>query len=94
MEGKFIALHDPNAKKPYGFDWGTSWLGAGDMIDTSTWSIDPTGPTLSSPSNTDTTTYVTISGGTPGQKYRVINDIVTTDGLEDRRSFVLVCLDR
>lgn len=93
MERKFFILHDPNAKKPYGFDW-SEWLDTGDSVVSQDWSASPTGLTLSDAAISASTTYTWVDGGTDGVDYVIHNDIVTANGLEDRRSFVLLCRDR
>jgi hypothetical protein len=77
--------HDPNADLDYGWDW-SDWLGS-DVITASTWSVDPTGPTLHNPTFSDTATTVWISGGTSGAVHRVINHITTDNLREEDSSF-------
>lgn len=93
MERRFIVVHDPNAKKPYGFDW-VNWLDEGDSLESQQWSISPSGPTLSSPTLSGTQAYVWVDGGVAGVNYRLIDDIVTANGIEDRRSISVICVDR
>lgn len=84
--------HDPDADLPYGINW-TAWL-AGDTIATSTWTVSGSGVTLHDDDNTTTATTVWAAGGTEGTKYDLTNHIVTTAGLEDDRTIVLVCASR
>lgn len=58
-----------------------------DTITTSTWSSSQNGATIVSTSNTTTTATAKISA-TPG-KYRIINKIVTANGLTDERIIIL-----
>ena len=84
---------DPDAKLDYGVDW-SDWLATGDTIATSTWAITPTGPTLASESNDDTSTVVWVSGCTRGVVYTLTNSIVDNDGREEDRSITLICEER
>lgn len=74
---------DPNATLDYGFNW-LDWLGS-DTISTSTW-IVPDGITKASDTNTTTTTTIWLSGGSAGQRYRLVNRIVTAGGRTQDRS--------
>lgn len=77
---------DPDAILDYTINW-SQWLN-GDTIDTSTWNV-PSGITLVSSSADDTSATIIISGGTVGTYYSITNHIVTIDGLEDDRSFIV-----
>jgi hypothetical protein len=93
---KIFDNYDPDAKKPYFIDW-TAYLASPlvDTIATSTWSATPTGLTLYDASEASGVTSVWISGGKAGKTYQVTNHIVTTTyGIEDDRTFVLVCQER
>lgn len=70
----------PAEKKDYQIAWST-WLPSGDTISTSTWTV-PDGITEDDARTTNDTTTATIwlSGGTVGQKYRVVNSITTAQG--------------
>ena len=68
-------------------DW-SDWLGAGDTISVSAWSVE-TGLTVDSESNTSTSATVIISGGTAGKVYKVENDITTANGLQASRVWFL-----
>lgn len=83
---------DPNAVLDYIIDW-TEWLGIGDTIKTSTWTV-PTGLTKDSDSKTTTTATVWLSGGTAGQEYMVTNSIETISGRKEDRSFNIVVAQR
>lgn len=74
---------DPSAVLDYQIDWST-WLGT-DTITTSTWTV-PTGITQASAMNTTTTATVWVSGGKAGQRYTLVNRIVTAGGRTDERS--------
>jgi len=74
---------DPSAVLDYQIDWST-WLGT-DTITTSTWTV-PTGITQASATNTTTTATVWVSGGKAGQRYTLVNRIVTAGGRTDERS--------
>ena len=94
---------DPNAEKPYGFDWyDTSdadkppYLESGETITASTWTV-PSGITKVSDSFTDTTTTIRLSGGTEGESYIITNTIETSggpaSGRDDERSFEIIITD-
>lgn len=74
----------------YSIDW-FRWL-AGDAILTSTWSVAPTGPTLSLGSNTTTTTTIWASGGTLGVLYTITCVITTAAGRTKAHAFQLSVL--
>lgn len=79
-----MMFKDPDAKKPYFINW-SDWLGA-DLIVASTWSA-PDGITLSNDSvENDTTAIVWVEGGTVGDTYKLVNHIVTQNGLEEDAS--------
>ena len=91
MPDSFII--DPDAKLDYSVNW-EHWLDDDDAIDTSTWAITPTGPTLSGSTHDDTGTIVWVDGCTSGTTYTLTNSIVTDDGREDDRSITLHCEQR
>jgi hypothetical protein len=71
---------DPDDILDYEIDW-TAWLGglSADTILTSTW-IVPSGLTMNSSSNTDTTAKLWLSDGTDGETYLITNRITTSVG--------------
>ena len=83
----------PGQKLDWSFDY-SDWLGV-DTLSSSAWTVSPTGPTLSSGSNTDTvaTTFVddTALAMVFGREYELKNSIVTTGGRKDSRSVILRC---
>jgi hypothetical protein len=87
-------IKDPSAKLDYQVDW-SSWLAASETISTSTWVVQSgITQTTPSPSNTTTTATIWLSGGTAGTEYTITNHIVTNQGREDERSFVVNVQDR
>lgn len=98
----FLALKDPQAVLNYSVRWH-EWLGSGETISASTWSI--TGPespialavdsdtigdyTGQSPILSNTVATVIISGGTAGVTYTLTNHIITSEGIEDDRSITI-----
>ena len=68
---------DANEVLDYVVDWAD--LLAGDVIDTSTWTV-PVGITKGAEYKTATTTTVWLSGGTDGQDYQLLNRITTLGG--------------
>jgi hypothetical protein len=88
-EKGYYIFKDPQANLDYSNDW-SSWLPAGDIVIISTWAGD-TGVTLTSPSITGGTLTTTfIAGGIIGTEYRINNNITTSSGRIDERSFRLV----
>jgi len=87
---------DPDAVLDYGFNWkkeGSPWLEDGETISTSEWTV-PTGLTKDSDSKTDTTTTIWLSGGTVGETYRIVNEIITNQTRKENRSIDIVMVDR
>jgi hypothetical protein len=65
---------DPDEVLDYGIDWSQRL--AGDIIDTSTFTV-PSGIVMNSQSHTNTTTTIWLSGGSEGVSYDILNRIVT-----------------
>lgn len=81
---------DPDARKDYQLDWGTSYLQDGETLSSSTWEIvSPPDAILTigtgsySATNTTTTATVWLVGGTLGKTYYVTNHITTSAGRID-----------
>ncbi len=92
---EFYVPKDPDAVVDVGLDW-TTWLGQtspADTISTSTWTPD-TGLTVDSDENTTTKTKAWLSGGTAGQRYNLVNRIVTANGRTVDRTIAVVCRNR
>lgn len=77
----------------YEINWATRGLGT-DTIDTSEWSVFPSGlgTTSPAPTKTATTTTVWLSGGVADTNYLVTNTITTVGGRELQDSFILNCI--
>lgn len=89
-----IHKKDPNEIVTYEIDW-SNWL-KGDTISTSDWltlESSVSGITEDSSSNTDTTTTITLSGGSDGAKYSLTNQIVTAAGLKKERVLIVRVMD-
>lgn len=95
MTTDFYKLVDPDATEDFSFDW-TNYLSeiGNDTIATSTWSVSPSGPTLSNDSNTDYAAVCYISGCEAGIVYSLSNKIVTALGRTAERSISLRCAER
>jgi hypothetical protein len=91
----FDAIKDPEAVLDYTIDW-SPWLPDTDIIITSSWSLDPSGGslTIAAESDTATTATVWLSGGERRRKYKVINHILTQAGREDDRTILLEIQDK
>jgi hypothetical protein len=82
----------PGATLDYTMEWANV---LGDRtISSSTWSIYPTGPTLSGNANTTDTATTKIAGCTLGQVYRLTNEVVTSGGTTEEQSIILRCEKR
>ena len=91
---------DVEAQLVYTFDWST-WLADGDTIATVTYAAaarrnDPTPIVIESSGITDSNsdTYVELSGGQADKTYIITAKVTTSDGVIDRRSFRVKCVNR
>jgi hypothetical protein len=76
-----------------GFNWDDQdWLGT-ETISSSSWTIGPSGPTLSASANNTTTTSVKVSGCTYGQQYTLRNTVGTSGSQTGVREIQLRCTD-
>ena len=91
---------DTEARLTYTFDW-SEWLEGNDSIQSVNYTVaarrnDPTPVIIESEgiadSNTDT--YVELSGGQEKKTYIVTAEVVTSDGLKDRRNFRMNVVNR
>lgn len=76
--GLSLEVKAPDEVRDYSIDWSTRLL-TGDTIASSTYTLD-TGITEVSTAIDGTSTVIRISGGTLGERYKVENEVVTTDG--------------
>lgn len=91
-QGSWIAK-DPEAQLIYSMDW-SEWLPTGDTLSAVTYSLqvranDPE-PLVNEDdglAESNTWTYIELSGGQVGKVYTVTAEVTTTSGLVDRRSF-------
>jgi hypothetical protein len=91
---------DTEAQLAYTFNW-SSWLDSGDTIASVEYEVaarrnDPTPIVIESQgrADTNTDTYVELSGGQADKTYVVTCKITTTNGLIDRRAFRVNVVDR
>ena len=87
-----LLLKDPAAVLDYAIDWGADYLGDGDLISQSDWSVDPEEPggiAVVSNDFDDAISSVQAGGGIAGRLYRLSNRVVTQAGRTDERSIVL-----
>lgn len=91
---------DVEAVMIYTFDWST-WLDSGDTIAAVEYSAaarinDPSPITIvnSGITDTDTDTYVQLSGGQVNKTYVVTAKVTTGNGVVDRRNFRVKCVNR
>ena len=85
-EGLYI-IKDPQAVKDYTINWA-DWLN-GDIITEIDWTVDPA-LTVVNEGNTGTTTFIEISGGTPGKAHVCTCHVKTNNNREDDQSFRVV----
>ena len=75
----------------YSVDWGRDYLD-GDALASSSWTVDPVelgGLALIASQFDLLIATVEVSGGLEGKLYRLVNQVVTASGREDRRSIML-----
>lgn len=86
-----IYLKDPQARIDYAIDWNPGFL-AGAAIAESAWNVSPEeagGIAVDTASTLGTKTIAVLTGGVPGQIYRVSNNVTLSDGRINTRSVVL-----
>lgn len=79
---------DPDAVRPFVFDWSRYLAPTGDTIDSATVTVEA-GLTKDSSSNTDTTVTVWLSGGSVNTTYTVACKVVTNGGVTDERTVTI-----
>jgi len=89
---------DSEAQLSYQLNW-TNWLPDSDLVTSSSWSVESiTGDadplTVTGNSFTNTSTTVTVTGGTTGNIYKVYNTIGTDQSNTDRRHFRIKVQER
>jgi hypothetical protein len=92
-----FVLKDPDAVLDYLFDWGADYLGDGDLLAASEWSVDPDeqgGVAVTGSDFAPSTSTVKVGGGIAGRIYRVVNKVTTASGRVDERSIVIRVEDR
>lgn len=94
----YLIEKGPASIEPQGFDWTNylAELGAGVTISTSTYAVSPSSMTLSGASivTGNLKTVVTLNGGSLGGYYTVTNQIATSNGVVDERSFYVQVVNR
>ena len=89
-------LIDPDEKLDFTVDW-SDWLDTGvEISGTPTWTISPTGPTISGKTNTTTAATAFIEGATLGVTYLLQCKIVTNAATPQtaERTITLRCEQR
>lgn len=85
-----VFLKDPDATIDYMVDWGANYLEQDETIQSSSWTVKPTGEiTLGVASLSGTSAKIFVSGGVAGHVYQLGNRIVTSGGRTDERSLVI-----
>ncbi len=91
-----VFLKDPGAVLDYAIDWGGNYA-PGQSIVESSWQMSPDGDgtlLVTAPRIDAGQTAVTLAGGRRGCVYRVVNQVVFSDGGRDERSLVVRVEDR
>jgi hypothetical protein len=94
--GSLIVKDPQSSGWPRGIDW-TNYLAQIDAAETvvgSTWAVSGADTSLTSSSPSIVTgskkTQVRLAGGTEGLRYTVTNTIVTSSGVTEERSFIVL----
>jgi hypothetical protein len=88
VSGLPVIEKDPQAILDYPFKWTDYLLDPVDTLQSQVTTVE-TGITLESSGISGTNVVVWLSGGTPGQTYRVANRITTVGGRTDERSILI-----
>lgn len=86
-----LVLKDPDGALDYSVDWGSRYL-IGDVLTESSWSVVPVesgGLTIDSSRFDTLSATVNVSGGRIGKVYRLLNQVVTSEGRQDSRSILV-----
>lgn len=93
MSTSYLFAKDPDEVLDYDLDWGNQMTLDTDTIASSTWTV-PVGITKNSSTNSTTATKIWVSGGTAGQTYALVNEIVTAGGRTFERTVNLKVKER
>ncbi len=86
-----LVLKDPESALDYSVDWGLRYL-TDDVLTESLWSVVPVengGVTIDGTRFDNQSATVNVSGGRPGKVYRLLNQVVTSQGRQDSRSILV-----
>jgi len=87
-----LLLKDAEAVLDYAIDWGAEYLGEGDLIAQSEWSVSPDEPAGVAVVGSDfdaAISSVKAAGGIAGRLYKLVNRVTLDSGRIDERSIVL-----
>jgi hypothetical protein len=87
-----LLMKDPSAVLDYAIDWGAEYLGDGDLLAKSSWTVEPDeadGVVIVSSNYSGRLSTVQAGGGAPGKLYRLSNSVTTQSGRTDERSIML-----
>ena len=87
-----LLLKDPEAVLDYAIDWGAQYLGQGDLLSASDWSVapdEPGGVAVVASGFDESVSTVQAGGGIAGRIYRLANRVTTQSGRIDERSIML-----
>jgi hypothetical protein len=80
-------IKDPDAVLDYSVDW-EDWLPAGERIESSSW-IVPAAISIVAEQVTATKATAVVGGGVSGERYSLVNRIVTSTGKQQDRTILL-----
>ena len=81
-------LKDPHSRIEFPIVWGTDFMGPSSITD-SVWGVAPAGLAIEDLGVNGAEARAMIGGGTPGEVYRVTNEVTLLDGRSDVRSLLI-----
>ncbi len=83
-------LQDPDEKLFYSVDW-VDWLATSDTVSSASWTITPTGPTVTDLGESGTVVSSSVESCTRAVLYRLTCDMVSVDGETGQQSISIRC---
>ena len=83
-------LIDPDEELTYPMEW-SPWLATDDAIASASWSITPSGPTVTDLGESGTVVSAKVEDCTYGVIYRLVCSMVSNDGETGRQSVIIRC---
>lgn len=82
-------LHIVGEVETYSIDWDDDWLPSGDTLQSATWTISPSGPTITDLGEASNVASVRVEGVTAGVLYRLTCSMVSTGGETGKQRFAI-----